>query len=107
MRQNRHIRIFFNHHRSWTVEEKKLLGTAPDAVIAQRLKRTQLAVESARRLEGIPSPPRPPKWTRAEDKLLERYSDEETARRLNRTRASVQCRRFRLGIPVKRRQKPA
>src|SRR5262249_48873694 len=43
------------HGRWWTEEEKDLLGTAPDAVIAKKVKRTTAAVRLMRTRCKIPS----------------------------------------------------
>jgi hypothetical protein len=89
------------HNSSWTPREDKLLGTAPDSVIAKRLKRTQAAVRKRRRLLSIAGPgpfANSPhgSWGTTELMMLGRYPDAEVARITGRSTKVVQAKRKEL-----------
>ena len=48
-------KIVRTSYRPWTPEEDALLGTAPDAVIAQRLERSRHSVGCRRRRLALPA----------------------------------------------------
>jgi hypothetical protein len=87
--------------RLWTDKEDKLLGTARDEQIAERIHRTEGAVRARRNNLGIPawnacySKP----WTPQEDALLGAVPDRVLAARLERTFLAVQARREIKQIP--------
>jgi hypothetical protein len=82
---------------NWTVQESKLLGTKPDAVIAILLDRSLESVRLKRQKLCIESPLQPP-WKDAEIKLLGTGPDREIARRIGRTTSAVQTKRLILGL---------
>jgi hypothetical protein len=84
----------------WTAQEDKLLGTAPDKVIAARLGRERYAVSRRRRVLGIRRPARvlPSSWKPEEDRLLGTMPDREIAARLGRNELAVVIRRRKLNI---------
>src|SRR5687768_15576548 len=83
----------------WTEEEKRLLGTLPDGMLARRMERTFYGVK-ARRHTKFRKPRLPQPWTAKEDKRLGTTSDAEIARLFLRDQADVRARRQQLGIPV-------
>lgn len=88
-----------NHYRPWRDRELRLLGTAADRIVAERLGRTQRAVETTRRKRGIAAWQRHRrKWTWKEVRLLGRYADAEVAGRLDIARRTVLIERQRREI---------
>jgi hypothetical protein len=80
--------------RLWTKDELALLGTRPDAEVAELTSRTFGTVWQKRRALGIAQPAlRFRKWTSPEDKLVGTASDVEVARRLGRTESAIKSRR--------------
>ena len=80
--------------RPWTNEELALLGTRPDAEVAELTNRTFGTVWQKRRALGIAQPALQfRRWTPAEDKLVGTAPDAEIARQLDRTESAVQSRR--------------
>src|SRR5213593_1199462 len=80
--------------RPWTKHELALLGTRPDAKVAELTGRTFGTVWQKRRAIGIDPPALQfRKWTPAEDKLVGTALDAEIARQLGRTESAVKSRR--------------
>ena len=80
--------------RRWTKRELALLGTKPDAEVAELTGRTFGTVWQKRRALGIAQPAlRFRKWTPAEDKLVGTAPDAEIALRLGRTESAIKSRR--------------
>jgi hypothetical protein len=96
---------FEEKSRRWTKEEVAVLGTMPDAIVAQKLNRTKQAIRMQRRLRGIAPVaedlPKAKIWTAREEKMLGRFSDVELAEKLGRTVLAVACRRSGLGKEAK------
>jgi hypothetical protein len=92
------------HGPRWTLEQLRMLGTAPDAVVATRIGRTALAVRVMRDRLGIPNPAAmpgaygSPPWTEEEDDLVYRLPPAEAARQTGRTLGAVYSRRTMLGL---------
>jgi hypothetical protein len=84
--------------RQWKKAELRLLGTLPDAEVAERIGRTTNAVRIQRTRLGLPDPGGHG-WTADELALLGTAPDEEVARRIGRTRGAVTQKRCQLGIP--------
>jgi hypothetical protein len=74
-----------------------LLGTAPDAEIARRLKCAATTVALRRNQLKISA--YVPNWMPEEDALLKQYSEPEVGRRLGRTLKAVKKRRRKLRLP--------
>ena len=75
-------------------EGTRLVGTRPDAEVAELLGRTFGTVWQKRRALGIPQPVlRFRKWTLAKDKLVGTVSDAEVALSFDRTETAVKSRR--------------
>ncbi|HEX3625185.1 MAG TPA: hypothetical protein VH280_07160 [Verrucomicrobiae bacterium] len=93
--------------RLWTDKEDKLLGTAADADIAKKIRRTKAAVGARRNGFGIPAWNteyfRP--WTPQEEALLGTMPDELLAKKLKRKYTAVQARREIRKIPPVEPQK--
>jgi hypothetical protein len=86
-------------HKQWTLRELKLLGSRPDAELAQLLHRSVSSIRTERWRNGIPQKdPKCPWWTKQEDKLLGAMPDEEVSRRLGRSVVGIRFRRRQLGI---------
>ena len=81
----------------WRDSEIRLLGTAPDRIIAKRLGRSVYSVENKRRELGI-KPDSTHFWTAKEEAIIGKVSDAEAARRLGRSRKAVEHRRRKLGM---------
>ena len=80
--------------RPWTDKELALLGTRPDAEVAELTGRTFGTVWQKRRALGIAQPALQfRRWTPAEDKLVGTGPDAEIARQLDRTESAVKSRR--------------
>src|SRR5205814_2343897 len=80
--------------RPWTKRERALLGTKPDAELAELTGRTFGTVWQKRRALGIAQPALQfRKWTPAEDKLVGTAPDAEIARQLGRPEIAVKSRR--------------
>src|SRR5437762_5464796 len=80
--------------RPWTEQELALLGTHPDAEVAELTGRTFGTVWQKRRALGIDQPAlRFRKWTTAEDKLVGTAPDADIAHDLGRTESAVKSRR--------------
>jgi hypothetical protein len=79
--------------RNWTPEEEALLGTATDAQIARRLRRTVGSVAWRRREKGIPPLTNVRPWTAQEIAMLGTLTDRKIARKLGRTASAVSCKR--------------
>src|SRR6266571_5249409 len=80
------------HPRPWTKNELALLGTLPDAEVAELTGRTFGTVWQKRL--GIDQPAlQSRKWTPAEDKLVGTAPDAEIARQLDCTESAVKSRR--------------
>ena len=91
-----------SRRRSWTPEERALLGTASDTIIAYRLGRTVASVKYKRvKLQLAAAPFERPdhNFKPAEDKLLGTAPDPEIASRFQRGLWSVTERRQELKIP--------
>jgi len=83
----------------WTDRETRLLGTAADRAIAEKIGRTARAVETERRKRGIPShTPHRHVWTEQEAKLLGKLPDSELAQLVGLCRRAVLMERARRGI---------
>ena len=82
--------------KPWSEAETKLLGTAADRIIAERLERSVDAVGGKRRALGIPAFAAG-LWSPEEEAILGQVSDAEAARQLGRTRKAVQHHRILLG----------
>ena len=93
--------------RLWTEKEDRLLGTAGDQEIAQRIGRSAGAVQYRRNNLGIRAwnakYERP--WTPEEDALLGVVPDRELAKKLRRTFSAVQARREIKHLPPKNPQR--
>jgi hypothetical protein len=87
--------------RLWTEKEDSVLGTATDAEIAKKIRRTLGAVRARRATLGIPSLgafyPRP--WTPQEEALLGTMPDRLLAKKLKRKTTAVEYRREIKKIP--------
>src|SRR5438105_7112838 len=80
--------------KPWTKQELALLGTRPDAEVAEFTGRTFGTVWQKRRAFGIAQLALQfRKWTPTEDKLVGTASDAEIARQLGRTESAVKSRR--------------
>jgi hypothetical protein len=80
--------------RHWSRQELALLGTRPDAEVAELIGRTFGTVWQKRRALGIPQPAlRFRKWTPSEDKLIGMAPDAVIAARLARTEMAIKSRR--------------
>ena len=82
------------HGPWWTPEEEALLGTMPDAEVAERTGRTVEAVRCHRKQLGIVNPgvrvPRHPRpWSAEEDQMARALPPAETARRTGRSLMAV------------------
>src|SRR6516164_1577422 len=94
----RHLRTGY-HGPRWTKAQLRLLGTAPDEVVAKKVGRTTQAVRCMRARRGIPNPAaRPgaygsPPWTAAEDRLVRTLPPAQAAARTGRTIDAVYWRR--------------
>src|SRR5439155_17577303 len=87
-------RSMIRNPRPWTKHELALLGTKPDAEVAELTGRTFGTVWQKRRALGIAQPTlRFRKWTTAEDKLVGTAPDAEIALRLGRTESAIKSRR--------------
>jgi hypothetical protein len=75
----------------------RALGTAPDRVIAERLRRSAHSVENKRRALGK-KPSSIHLWTAQEEAIIGKVSDAEAARRLGRSTKAIQHRRLALGL---------
>lgn len=82
--------------RLWTDKEDKLLGTAADADIAKKIRRSEAAVKARRSGLGIPGwnveYSRP--WTGQEEALLGTMPDGLLAKKLKRTYTAAKSRRY-------------
>jgi hypothetical protein len=88
----------------WKPREVRLLGVVPDREVARRVGRSLAAVQTRRRLKGVPPPPPKTKpWRASEDDLLGSQPDEEIARLLGRAPDAVRKRRISLGVPFSER----
>jgi hypothetical protein len=91
--------------RPWTEQELALLGTRPDAEVADLTGRTFGTIWQKRRVLGIAqSALQFRKWTPAEDKLVGTAPDAEIARQLGRTESAVKSRRAVLDRAEARRE---
>src|SRR5207247_5657322 len=91
--------------RPWTKGELALLGTKPDAGVAELTGRTFGTVWQKRRALGIAQPAlRFRKWTVADDKLVGTAPDAEIALRLGRTESAIKSRRTILEREQAKRQ---
>ena len=72
-----------------------LLGTTPDAEVAEQIGRTEQAVIVMRNKRGIPAAWG---WTEAQVALLGTLPDAEVAPRIGRTELAVRLKRCQLGI---------
>jgi hypothetical protein len=97
-KRRRHLRHLAPY---WTPEEERLLGTAPDEELAQKLNRPEGAVEARRKKLHIRAWNSPYSflWTPEEEALLGVVPDEELARRSRRTVEAVAARRRKAGLP--------
>ena len=87
--------------RIWKKTEIALLGTAPDAAIARRLKVSSATVCKLRNHLRIPAHRGQLRgWGTTELGMLGRYSDAEIARITNRPVAEVTAKRTSLRIPT-------
>jgi hypothetical protein len=89
--------------KRWTSKENNLLGTMPDAELAERLGRSAGEVRKRRCSLGIPFPgavfPHR-EWTRDEEALLGTDTDAAVARKLKRGTKSIRHRRELLAVPA-------
>src|SRR4030042_4696576 len=85
---------------NWAPREIRLLGTAPDRVIAKRLGRSYRSVQVGRKRRGIPAFCPQKNWTRAEDRLFARrdLGPSKVAKRLGRSLPAVLARIRRVRI---------
>src|SRR5213593_1148840 len=80
--------------REWTLQEIRLLGTAPDPEVARLVKRNRQAVSQYRISHEIPAfNPRMPEWTEKELRLVGTMGDEALAKKLGRTFKAVRAQR--------------
>ena len=89
--------------KRWTSKENNLLGTLPDAELAERLGRSAGEVGKRRRSLGIPFPGAVfpvRQWARDEDALLGTETDAAVARKLKRGLRAIQHRRVLLAVPA-------
>jgi hypothetical protein len=84
----------------WTLEEDRLLGTKPDAVLARKFGRPVSAVRHRRWKKRIRMT-KP--WRPEDDRLLGTRPDRQVALLLGRSVTNVGWRRAKLGIPPKTR----
>jgi hypothetical protein len=84
----------------WTAEETALLGTLPDAQVAEKTGRTLTAVRKMRLHLGRPSPTRPDfrpvRWSAEDDALALSLPVAEAAARTGHTPTAVRMRKKRL-----------
>src|SRR5437762_11317151 len=91
--------------RPWSEQELALLGTRPDAKVAELTGRTFGSVWQKRRALGIAQPALQfRKWTPAEDRLVGSAPDAEIAHQLGRTESAVKSRRAVLERALARRE---
>ncbi len=83
----------------WQEWEIKLLGTVPDEVIAEQLRRSAFSVAVNRRKRGIKTPTIQ-YWTAEEEAIVGKVSDAEAARRLGRSEKAVHHHRMKLGLAL-------
>lgn len=95
--------------KPWTEREIAMLGTATDAAVAKRLKRTVSAVLTKRHAMGIAAfRQHSREWTQKEIAMLGKMSDAKVAEALGVTRKHVIEVRRRLGIETANpRNRPA
>jgi hypothetical protein len=98
-KRRRHLRHLAAY---WTPEEDRLLGTAPDKELAQRISRIPSAVEVRRHRLRIRrwNSPYSFLWTPEEEALLGAIPDGDLAGRSRRTLEAVATRRRKAGLPV-------
>lgn len=92
-----------SHGWRWTERAIALLGTAPDAAVARRLKLTETQVAYQRALRGIRPfgrTPVPITWSKKMIALLGKLPDPEIARRFGISPVSALGKRRQLGIPA-------
>ncbi len=88
--------------RDWTIQELRVLGTAPDREIAGRLGRSIASVQLKRSHDGVAMlNPAHRRWTEREIALLGTLPDQEVARRLGRTLRTVAAKRKEMGVPYR------
>jgi len=88
-----------NHGKPWrSKREIKLLGTAPDHVVAKKLGRTYRAVQAERKSRAIPAYYPEANYTARDDRWAMRndLTLRQIAKKIGRSRESVKCRRRRL-----------
>ena len=98
----------------WTAEEERLLAQTmkesrnrhATRELAKWLDRSQVAVETHRRVKFGRLQRAPRAWTRREDRLLGTRTDAEVARLTSRHPSTVKKRRSRLGIPSTVERRP-
>ena len=102
LRQSYFALFFAMPHRDpWTAAEEALLGTAPDPMIAKRLRRTRIGVTQRRSLLKIAAfgwgqYSTPIKWGITELSLLGRYPDKNVAKITGRSLAEVKAKRLEI-----------
>jgi hypothetical protein len=87
----------------WTLEEDRLLGTKPDAVLAKMFGRS---VKSVRARRGKKRIRLQKDWRPEDDRVLGTRTDHEIALLLGRSVTNVAWRRNKLGIPPKAKARP-
>jgi hypothetical protein len=87
----------------WTLEEDRLLGTKPDAVLARKYGRSVSAVRSRRGKKRIRLRV---DWRPEDDRILGTRTDRQVAMLLGRSTNNVAWRRIKLGIAPKAKPRP-
>jgi hypothetical protein len=90
------------HGPLWTEEQKRLLGTLPDAEVARRTGRTMEAVRIKREKMGLPNP-ESTAWTPEQVSQLGTATDARVADLIGRTTSAVSKKRIAGSIPPARR----
>jgi hypothetical protein len=92
----------FTYSRPWTAKEEALLGVLADRVLAKKLKRTFLAVQTRREMNRLPAVgAKMRRFTPEEDSLLKSMSNQQAARKLGRDSEIVATRRRLLAFKSK------
>jgi len=87
------------HGKPWSHREIAKLGAASDREVAVQLGRTAKAVETQRRVHGVPAHnAHRYRWSAAEIRLIGKMADARLAQRLGLCRRAVMMERRRRGI---------